>query len=45
MNRMAEMQKYLEKITWKVNFFSEKLEQYENVQNPEGKAQRAGDPD
>ena len=44
-NRMAEMQKYLEKITWKVNFFSEKLEQYENVQNPEGKAQRAGDPD
>ena len=24
--RMAEMQQYLEKITWKVNFFSEKLE-------------------
>lgn len=27
--RMAEMQQYLDKITWKVNFFSEKLCQYE----------------
>lgn len=26
--RMEEMQRYLEKITWKVNFFSEKLEEY-----------------
>ena len=24
--RIAEMQRYLEKITWKVNFFSGKLE-------------------
>ena len=27
--RMDEMQKYLEKITWKVNFFSGKLEEYQ----------------
>ena len=27
--RMAEMQKYLDKVTWKVNFFSEKLRAYE----------------
>ena len=27
--RMAEMQQYLDKITWKVNLFSEKLCQYE----------------
>ena len=26
--RMDEMQKYLDKITWKVNFFSGKLEEY-----------------
>ena len=26
--RMEEMQKYLDKITWKVNFFSGKLEEY-----------------
>ena len=26
--RMEEMQRYLEKITWKVNFFSGKLEEY-----------------
>ena len=28
--RMEEMQKYLEKVTWKLNFFSEKLRLYEN---------------
>ena len=28
--RMAEMQKYLDKVTWKLNFFSEKLRAYEN---------------
>ena len=28
--RMAEMQKHLEKVTWKVNFFSEKLRAYES---------------
>lgn len=27
--RLEEMQHYLEKITWKVNFFSEKLNAYE----------------
>ena len=27
--RMDEMQKYLEKITWKVNFFSGKLAEYQ----------------
>ena len=28
-DRMAEMQRYLDKITWKVNFFSEKLRKFE----------------
>ena len=27
--RMAEMQKYLDKVTWKLNFFAEKLRAYE----------------
>ncbi len=27
--RMEEMQKYLEKVTWKLNFFTEKLNAYE----------------
>ena len=27
--RMAEMQKYLEKVTWKVNYFSKKLADFE----------------
>ena len=27
--RMAEMQRYMDKITWKVNYFSGKLEEYE----------------
>ena len=27
--RMEEMQKYLDKVTWKLNFFSEKLRAYE----------------
>ena len=27
--RMAEMQKHLEKVTWKLNFFTEKLKAYE----------------
>ena len=29
--RMNEMQKYLEKVTWKLNFFSEKLRAYEDL--------------
>ena len=28
--RMNEMQKYLDKVTWKLNFFSEKLRAFEN---------------
>ena len=27
--QMAEMQKYLDKVTWKLNFFTEKLKAYE----------------
>ena len=27
--RMEEMQKYLDKVTWKVNFFTERLVEYE----------------
>ena len=27
--RMAEMQKYLDKVTWKLNYFTEKLRAYE----------------
>ena len=27
--RMAELQKHLDKVTWKLNFFSEKLKAYE----------------
>ena len=30
--RMAEMQKYLDKVTWKLNFFSEKLRAYESAE-------------
>lgn len=29
MERMQEMQRYLDKVTWKLNFFSEKLRAYE----------------
>ena len=29
LERIAEMQKYLEKVTWKLNFFTEKLRAYE----------------
>ena len=29
LERMAEMQKHLDKVTWKLNFFSEKLRAYE----------------
>ncbi len=32
LERMAEMQKYLDKVTWKLNFFSEKLQAYEAAQ-------------
>lgn len=29
MRRMAEMQKYLDKVTWKLNYFSDRLRVYE----------------
>ena len=29
LERMEEMQKHLDKVTWKVNFYSEKLREYE----------------
>ena len=32
LKRMAEMQKHLDKVTWKLNFFSEKLRAYEAAQ-------------
>ena len=35
LGRMEEMQKHLDKVTWKLNFFSEKLRAYE-----EGKAEK-----
>ena len=35
--RMAEMQKYLEKVTWKVSYFSRKLEEYESREAKEAK--------
>ena len=35
--RMAEMQRYLDKVTWKLNFFSGKLSEYE-ARNGEEKA-------
>ena len=28
--RIAEMQKHLEKVTWKLNYFTEKLRAYES---------------
>ena len=34
-DRIAEMQKYLDKVTWKLNFFSEKLRNYEQQQEQE----------
>ena len=30
--RMNEMQKYLDKVTWKLNFFSEKPRAYETTE-------------
>ena len=32
-DRMSEMQRYLDKVTWKLNFFSEKLRAYEEREN------------
>ena len=32
--RMKEMQIYLEKVTWKLNYFSEKLQKYESKTHP-----------
>ena len=35
LNRMAEMQRYLDKVTWKLNFFSEKLRAYQETMDKE----------
>ena len=32
LQRLEEMQQYLDKVTWKINFFSEKLHDYEEQQ-------------
>ncbi len=34
--RLEEMQKHLDKVTWKLNFFSEKLRAYENARTERG---------
>ena len=34
--RIAEMQKYLDKVTWKLNYFSEKLRAYEQKSERKG---------
>ena len=34
--RLAEMEKYMEKVTWKVNFFTEKLKEYEKKSGDQG---------
>ena len=36
--RMEEMKRYLDKITWKVNFFSGKLEEYRGGKKSSGTA-------
>ena len=36
-SRMEEMQRYLDKITWKVNYFSGKLQEYEKANGTAGK--------
>ena len=35
--RIAEMQKHLEEVTWKVSYFSRKLEEYESREAKEAK--------
>ncbi len=38
LDRISEMQKYLEKVTWKLNFFSQKLQAYEEKRASSGKS-------
>ena len=38
LERIAEMQKHLEKVTWKLNFFTEKLRAYEAGKAEKSKA-------
>lgn len=40
--RMAEMQRYLDKVTWKLNFFTQKLNAYEARKAEEEKAESKG---
>ena len=35
LERMAEMQEHLDKVTWKLNFFTEKLKAYQAEQKKE----------
>ena len=37
LERMAEMQKHLDKVTWKLNFFSEKLRAYQEKEAKKAK--------
>ena len=38
LERMAEMQQHLDKVTWKLNFFTEKLKAYQAEQKKEKQA-------
>ncbi len=38
LERMAEMQEHLDKVTWKLNFFTEKLKAYQAEQKKEKQA-------
>jgi DNA-binding transcriptional MerR regulator len=37
LERMAEMQEHLDKVTWKLNFFSEKLRAYQEKEAKKAK--------
>ena len=41
--RMAEMQKYLDKVTWKLDFYTEKLRAYEQRNTESGPIQTNGE--
>ena len=38
LERMAEMQEHLDKVTWKLNFFTEKLKAYQAEQKKDKQA-------
>ncbi len=41
LERVSEMQRYLDKVTWKLNYFTEKLNAYEAGRKDEGEAGKA----